>query len=89
MSPILKRITDKEPTLKEMQEFVGGNIEVLSLNADKMLVCNEEGKIQRFERMDNPYNEEATQIAYEHNALFYGDYISGNALLLEGKAQLS
>jgi hypothetical protein len=35
------------------------------------------------------YNEEATQIAYEHNALFYGDYISGNALLLEGKAQLS
>jgi hypothetical protein len=84
MNPILKRITDKEPTLKEVQEFVGGNIEVLSLNADKMLIFNEEGKIYEL-----PYNEEATQIAYEHDVLFYGDYISGNALLLEGKAQLS
>ena len=84
MSPILKRIKDKEPTLKEMQEFVGGNIEVLSLNANKMIIFNEEGKVYEL-----PFNEEATQIAYEHDALYYGDYISGNALLLEGKAQLS
>ena len=32
LTPETKIITDKEPTLKEMQEFVGGYIQVVQAN---------------------------------------------------------
>lgn len=79
--PSLKWVTPKEKTytLEELQEFVGGNIELLFIpNSDKCMVVNEEGKI-----MHLPVNPIATSI---FNVFFdnrYHDIIVGNVLLCE------
>jgi hypothetical protein len=82
--PKTKYIDDVKPTLKEMQEFVGGYIEVIYLNKKSMMVIDEEGKIK-----DKPINYEATEIAHGNEAIFNTDYISGDAMVLSGNARLS
>ena len=82
--PKTKYIDDVEPTLKEMQEFVGGYIEVIYLNKKSMMVIDEEGKIK-----DKPINYEATEIAHDNEAIFNTDYISGDAMVLSDDARLS
>ena len=62
--------------LKEMQELVGGWIQFLQLNDDKLLVINEEGKLEGL-----PFNEGATVTAILDDAIGILDYIAGNALL--------
>lgn len=63
--------------LREMQDLVGGYIEVLWLKDGNVLVVNEEGKINGL-----PYNEEATQLIQENGI---NDLIVGNAILMDSK----
>ena len=59
-------------TLKEMNEYVGGWIEVIYLASDKVMVLNEEGKL-----IGLPTNETATDI--------YGNYdtIVGDVMIID------
>lgn len=45
------RVTDIENTLEALQQAVGGYIEVINLNENTVLICDEEGKIK-----DKPFN---------------------------------
>ena len=89
--PKTKTITDKEPTLKEMQEFVGGYIQVAYDDGKTQIICNEEGKL-----LELPLNKKATSFWEKQlmNSSFYEplggqDFIAGNALILQGKARLT
>lgn len=62
--------------LKEMQEIVGGYIEIIHLGNDKLMVVNEEGKLEGL-----PWNDEATKMYQECVRPF--DYIAGNALICD------
>ncbi len=62
-------------TLEELQALVGGYIEVVALRDGRLLVLNEEGKLEGF-----PYNEQATALA--RDCLFPGDFIVGTAVLV-------
>ena len=46
---------------KELQEFVGGMIQIVPLGKGRELVCHDEGKLIGFEK-----NEEASRIWREH-----------------------
>lgn len=61
-------------SIDELNEFVDGYIEILHIG-DKLLVCNEEGKLQNLQ-----YNATATCII---NAAGIKDYIVGNALFCD------
>ena len=87
--PKTKTITDKKPTLKEMQEFVGGYIEVVYAPNGDHIILNEEGKLAGL-----PINYEATKHwvgddADDDTNGMTTDYIVGNALILQGKARLT
>lgn len=75
----VKEISPKNETyytLKELQEIVGGSIEILHLKGicNKFMVINEEGKLNKL-----PYNENAT-ILYKLS-LNTDDFIVGDALV--------
>ena len=61
-------------SIDELNEFVDGYIEILHIG-DKLLVCNEEGKLQNLQ-----YNATATRLI---NAVGIKDYIVGNALFCD------
>lgn len=65
---------NRDFTLKELQNFVEGDIEIINLTTKKILIVNEGGKINKL-----PFNESATELWKK----YYGrtDYIVGNALL--------
>ena len=65
-------------TLEELQEIVGGSIEILHLKGicNKFMVINEEGKLNKL-----PYNENAT-ILYKLS-LNTDDFIVGDALVCD------
>ncbi|NIS77772.1 MAG: DUF3846 domain-containing protein [Deltaproteobacteria bacterium] len=81
---------DTPPPLKELQEQVDGNIElvhVLFRGEPAQLIVNEEGLMYHL-----PFNAMATGIYQrywfeQHNTL-HGNPIVGNAVLLTGGAQL-
>lgn len=80
-----KEIQPKNGTdfqLEELQKYVDGNIEIISLRNGEILVINEDGK-DRYET-----NETATEIAGEHHALFTGDYIDGDVVLCKDEEVL-
>jgi hypothetical protein len=75
---------DGEPTLKAMQEVVGGYIEVVYAENGDQIILDEEGRLK-----GKPINEDAS----EH---WLGDRwdndtanIVGDAIVLSGKARLS
>ena len=80
--PSLIRKADKKPTLKEMQEFVEGYIELIALPDGRDMIINEEGKITGL-----PENIEAT-IIFRKAFPYTSDWIAGNVMLLKGKAKL-
>ena len=89
LTPETKTITDKEPTLEEMQEFVGGYIQVVQAKNGDDIVFNEEGRI-----FGLPINHEASEHwlgkgQYNEIEGWGGTNILGNALILKGKARLS
>ena len=61
-------------SLEELQEIVGGYIEVLPLNDDEIMVLNEEGKILGLDLNDN-----ATELISE--AGMWDDFIVGDVLV--------
>jgi len=54
-------VDGKQFTLKELQKFVGGYIEVIFLPKKMILVCNENGKLENL-----PMNLPATDIWIKH-----------------------
>lgn len=64
-------------SLEELQEIVGGWIQIVNLNDRQILVINEEGKLDGL-----PGNELATQV-YCIAKQPYVDTIVGNALLCD------
>ena len=75
---------DGEPTLKAMQEAVGGYIEVVYAENGDQIIIDEEGRLK-----EKPINEDAS----EH---WLGDRwdndtanIVGDVIVLSGKARLS
>ena len=78
--PKLEVREDNPPSLEEAQKFVGGLVQMITLNNGDQLLMNEEGKLD-----DLPFNDEATKL-WEHS---FGktDVIVGDALLLKGKAR--
>lgn len=64
-------------SLEELQEFVGGCIEIVSLVDDLIMVINEEGKL-----LDLPFNKAATEILWSSTGST-SDYIVGNVLICE------
>ena len=83
-----KIISDRELTLKEMQDIVGGYIEVAYDDGKTQIICNEEGKIRGL-----PINETATDIWHDKLSKFNSnpnyislDYLVGTVLILKDKA---
>ena len=70
-------IKDKAPNLEELQDMVGGLIQVIQLK-DKQIIVDEEGKLKGKE-----FNVEATEL---WNVGY--DVIVGDAVVLSGKAVL-
>lgn len=68
---------DEEARLRQLQEMVGGYIEVVALPGERHIVINENGK-------DGPHmiNHTATAIAHEAEAIMPTDYIAGVAVIL-------
>jgi len=64
----------KDFKLEELQEIVGGYIEVVWFPNDKIMVINEEGKL-----LNLPINETATKIYFD--AFSYNDVIVGDVLI--------
>lgn len=65
---------NRDFTLEEFQNFVEGDIEIINLTTKKILIVNEEGKINKL-----PFNESATELWKKYCGIT--DYIVGNALL--------
>lgn len=61
-------------TLKEMQHYVGGYIEIVYLQNNLIMVINEEGRL-----LGLPRNEKATKLANFH--LDFDDYIAGDVVI--------
>ena len=70
-------LEDDEARLRQLQELVGGCVEVVSLPGERYMVINENGK-------DGPHmiNQTATAIAQETEAIMASDYIAGVAVIL-------
>jgi len=64
-------------SLEELQGFVDGYIEIITLSDDLIMVVNEEGK-----PLGLPFNKAATEILWDHTNST-DDYIAGNALICE------
>lgn len=63
--------------LEELQEFVGGYIQVINLNEEQCMVVNENGKLYHLEM-----NAEASVIAHSFRAIFPNDFIFGDAVII-------
>ena len=74
----IKVIRNHKPTLAEMQEWVGGPIEVVWLNDTAVLIIDEEGKLK-----NKPVNAKATIHATRNKAIFNNDWIAGDAILMK------
>ena len=64
----------KDFQLDELQKYVGGFIEVVRTKGNKIMVINEEGKIN-----DLPINQKASQF-YQYNEF---DFIVGDVLICQ------
>lgn len=70
----VKPMNGTDFSLEELQYFVGGLIEIVWLKDGKIMVVNEEGKLN-----GSPMNVPATQ--WYRNSVGVCDYIAGNALV--------
>ena len=62
--------------LEELNQIVGGCIQIISLHDGRIMVINDDGKL-----LELPYNWEATAIAQEQGAIFGNDFIVGDVLI--------
>ena len=100
--PETKIISKRKLDLKEMQDIVGGNIELAYDDGKIQIICNEEGKMYGL-----PLNKKATEIWHDKLSKFnskltspqhgrtrnpnYGsqDYLVGPVLILRDKALMT
>lgn len=68
----------KKFTLQEAQSLVGGFVELVHLNGDRILLCDEEGVLKR-----KPVNQMATLDAKRHG--WRGNFLVGSVLFLKDK----
>jgi hypothetical protein len=68
----------KHFSLEEMQTIVGGLIQLIYLDNNKIMVINEEGKL-----IDLPINVDATEMAF--GDMPWDDLIVGNVLVCNNK----
>lgn len=66
-------------TLEEVQKYVDGYIEVVTLTDVQIMIVNEEGKYNK------GCNQIATAIAHLHRAIYGRDYIAGDAVICPSK----
>tara|TARA_R110002020_G_scaffold438535_1_gene648970 strand:+ start:474 stop:728 length:255 start_codon:yes stop_codon:yes gene_type:complete len=71
---------EEKLTLKQMQKFVGGYIEVVYLNEDQVMVIDDDGKGK-----GKPVNPEATIRATRNKAIFNNDWIAGDVIIMPKK----
>ena len=85
MATILKtngtqqKVTPKNGTdfqLDEMQEIVGGYIEIVRVCTGELIICNDNGKLYGLTINDN-----ATLIAHAYKAIATDDFIVGDVLI--------
>jgi Domain of unknown function (DUF3846) len=69
---------NKNFTLEELQEYVGGYIQLIHLQDNVVMVINEEGKL-----LDLPRNDKATVLANFHPD--FDDYIMGNVVICKSE----
>ena len=81
--PITKTITDKAPTLEEMQKFVGGYIQVVTAPNGDQIIMDEEGRFK-----PKQINKEATEHWLGDDWDEEYNNIVGDAMILQGKARL-
>lgn len=68
----------KDYQLEELQEYVGGYIEIIRLTPKQILVINEEGKLNGLKP-----NRLATETAHLVRAIAKNDFIVGNCILCD------
>lgn len=66
---------NKEFELEEAQALVGGYIQIIQVGHDKVMVFDEEGKLN-----GKPVNSMATMIAKMNMAIFQTDFIVGDVI---------
>ena len=66
--------------LEELQELVGGYIEVVRLSDSQSMIINENGKLYDLE-----HNAEASVIAHSYRAIFDSDFIVGDAVIINNE----
>ncbi len=69
---VVTPVNGKDFSLKELQGFVGGYIEIIHVG-NQIMVLNEEGKLQGL-----AYNDKATKIMVDNH---YHDYAVGDVLV--------
>jgi len=77
---MLTILTKAPPTLEEVQELVGGWVEMITLDNGDQMLFDEDGKLKGL-----PINEVATRLA--RPAIFDQDYIVGHAVVLRDDAR--
>ena len=65
-------------TLEQLQGYVGGYIEIVHLAHGRLLIINEQGKVERL-----TYNWTATELAREQGAIAADDFVAGDAVIVE------
>ena len=81
----ITELTEKEPTLEELQEIVGGYIQMVTSNdgtAD--IIMDEEGKLK-----NKNINVYATQLWQGDDIRDWKDIIHGDVAVCRGKARLT
>ena len=58
-------------------DFYKSPMEIINLHNNEYLVIDEEGKLKQLE-----FNEIATEIAHDNQAIFPSDFIVGNVILI-------
>lgn len=83
-------LNETKLSLKDMQDYVGGYIELVYDDGDTQIVCNEEGKLTGMLE-----NKEATDLwndaleKFNTNPNFVNsDYLVGDVLILKDKARM-
>lgn len=80
--PNFTYINDREVTLEECQQYVGGYIEIVFLKNGDQMIVNEEGLLLHF-----PINQQATRL-HQLNFGLTEFPIVGNVMVLSGIARL-
>jgi hypothetical protein len=78
-----KILTDAQPTLKEAQDFVGGYVQMVTLNNGDQLLMDEDGG----HKSGLAFNEEAVAHAQEHGSRVLLDRLVGPVLCLRHTAR--